>query len=163
MITRRLAALAPLFPVLLSAARALAQASAPMRTKTLGNSDLKVSVLGIGGNSFGAPPGGLVAARGALAGRRILDLAEGRKVIDAAFESGVTFYDTADVYENGGSESHLGEVLKDRRKQVVFATKWGGRAVSSQAISEPSTRTTALFSTWVASVAAANWMIRYQA
>lgn len=118
---RRLAALAPLLPVLLSAAHALAQTKGGMRTKTLGNSDLKVSVLGIGSNSFGAPPGG------SQSGRRILDLPGSRAVIDAAFESGVTFYDTADVYANGGSETHIGEVLKDRRKQVVYATKWGGR------------------------------------
>ena len=125
---RRLVALAPLFPILLSAAKAVAQAKGTLRTKTLGKSDLKVSVLGIGGNSFGAPPGGMRAPGGTFAGRRVLDLEGSRAVINAAFDAGVTFYDTAEAYANGGSETYLGEVLKDRRKQVVFATKWGGAA-----------------------------------
>jgi len=47
-------------------------------------------------------------------------------VVDAALASGVTFFDTADVYGNrGGSETILGEVLRGRRDQVVLATKFG--------------------------------------
>ena len=49
------------------------------------------------------------------------------QAIDAAFDAGVTFYDTADVYGLGHSEALLGEVLKDRRDEVVFATKFGVR------------------------------------
>ncbi len=76
----------------------------------LGNSDLKVSRVGLGTNNFG--------------GR--LDLEGSRKVIDAAIEHGITFFDTADVYGNrGGSESILGEVLGERRKRIVLATKFG--------------------------------------
>ncbi len=44
-------------------------------------------------------------------------------VVDACFEHGVTFFDTADVY--GESEVLLGEALKGRRDEVVVATKFG--------------------------------------
>jgi len=49
-----------------------------------------------------------------------------RAVVDAALESGVTFFDTADIYGNhGGSEALLGRILAGRRDRVVLATKWG--------------------------------------
>ena len=47
------------------------------------------------------------------------------KVVNAAFDAGMNFFDTADVYGNGGSEEQLGAILGDRRHQVVLATKWG--------------------------------------
>lgn len=48
------------------------------------------------------------------------------QVIDAAIDSGVTFFDTADVYGNkGGSESIIGRALQGRRDAVVLATKFG--------------------------------------
>lgn len=50
-----------------------------------------------------------------------------RAAIDAAFDAGVTLFDTADVYGLGRSEALLGEVLEDRREEVVFATKFGVR------------------------------------
>lgn len=110
---------------ILTAASALAQSTptgagtkGSMRYRNLGNSDLKVSVLGLGCNSYGAAPG--------QAGGRFLDLEATRAVVNAAFDSGVTFFDTADIYgADGGSEKFIGEILKDRRKQVVIATKWG--------------------------------------
>jgi len=78
--------------------------------RRVGDSDLEVSVVGIGGNQFG--------------GR--LDLEGARAVVEAALEEGVTLFDTADVYGNrGGSEVLLGEVLEDRRDEVVIATKFG--------------------------------------
>jgi len=84
-----------------------------MRYQTLGNSGLLVSVVGLGCNNFG--------------GR--LDEASTRAVVDAAIESGVTLFDTADMYgERGGSESYLGEALAGRRDQVVLATKFGHQA-----------------------------------
>jgi aryl-alcohol dehydrogenase-like predicted oxidoreductase len=79
-----------------------------MRTHKLG--PLEVSVVGLGCNNFG----------------RRLEEEGTRAVVDAALESGVTFFDTADVYGNrGGSETLLGKVLQGRRDQVVLATKWG--------------------------------------
>jgi aryl-alcohol dehydrogenase-like predicted oxidoreductase len=81
-----------------------------MRYRTLGDSGLLVSVVGLGCNNFG--------------GR--LDNARTRAVIDAAIDEGITLFDTADMYgRDGGSELALGEALKGRRDKVVLATKFG--------------------------------------
>jgi aryl-alcohol dehydrogenase-like predicted oxidoreductase len=81
-----------------------------MRYRTLGDSGLMVSVVGLGGNNFG----------------RRLDLDGTRAVVDAAFDTGVTLIDTADIYGGQGqSETLLGEALKGRRSDVVLATKFG--------------------------------------
>jgi aryl-alcohol dehydrogenase-like predicted oxidoreductase len=125
---RALLAAAPAALMVLAAARVLAQGStAPagakgaMRYRTLGGTDLKVSVLGLGCNSYGAAPGD--------SGGRLLDLEKTRAVVNAAYDSGVNFFDTADIYgADGGSEKFIGEILKDRRKQVIIATKWGADA-----------------------------------
>lgn len=85
-----------------------------MRYRSLGNSGLVVSVVGLGCNNFG----------------RRLDTDGTRAVVDAAIEAGVTLLDTAESYGGGGrSEEILGEVLTGRRDQVVLATKFGGRGV----------------------------------
>lgn len=85
-----------------------------LRQRTLGRSDLTVSIVGLGANNFG--------------GR--LDAAASRRVVDRAIDRGITLIDTADVYGErdgvrGGSETLLGQVLGARRKQVVLATKFG--------------------------------------
>ena len=85
-----------------------------MRYRTLGDSGLLVSVVGLGCNNFG--------------GR--LDNARTRAVVDAAIDEGITLFDTADMYgRDGGSELALGEALKGRRDKVVLATKFGHLAV----------------------------------
>jgi aryl-alcohol dehydrogenase-like predicted oxidoreductase len=82
-----------------------------MRYRTLGDSGLLVSVVGLGCNNFG--------------GR--LDVTRTRAVVDAAIDEGVTLLDTAESYGGqGASELALGEVLKGRRDKVVLATKFGG-------------------------------------
>ena len=78
-------------------------------TRTLGSSDIQVSTVGIGCNAFGSR----------------IDLQQTKAVVDAAFEHGVTFFDTADTYGKGSSEELLGQALGDRRDQVVIATKFG--------------------------------------
>jgi len=126
---RDLLAQTPAVIALFTAAHALAEskpAEPPkkgiMQYRKLGPSDLRVSVVGLGCNAFGAGPDG-------GGPRRLLDLEKTRAVVNAAYESGVTFFDTADMYGiDGGSETFLGEILKDRRKEVVIATKWGGGA-----------------------------------
>jgi len=81
----------------------------PVEQRTLGRSGLRVSVVGLGCNNFG--------------GR--IDLEATRKVIHKAFDLGITLFDTADIYGNrGGSEDHMGQVLGDRRKDIVLATKF---------------------------------------
>jgi aryl-alcohol dehydrogenase-like predicted oxidoreductase len=82
-----------------------------MNRRKLGNSGLEVSVVGLGCNNFGMR----------------IELEESRKVIDKAIDLGITLFDTADIYgKRGGSESILGQVLGDRRKKIVLATKFGG-------------------------------------
>jgi aryl-alcohol dehydrogenase-like predicted oxidoreductase len=49
---------------------------------------------------------------------------ESRQVLDAFFEAGGNFIDTANVYTNGTSESLLGEFLEGRRDSAVLATKY---------------------------------------
>jgi aryl-alcohol dehydrogenase-like predicted oxidoreductase len=80
-----------------------------MRYRPLGNSGLVVSVVGIGCNAFGSR----------------IDEAAVRAIVDAAFDAGVSFFDTADTYGLGASESLLGRALKGRRDDVVVATKFG--------------------------------------
>jgi aryl-alcohol dehydrogenase-like predicted oxidoreductase len=76
----------------------------------LGTSGLVVSRVGLGCNNFGSR----------------IELADTRKVVEAALESGITFFDTAEVYGGGGgSERMLGEILDGRRSEVVIATKFG--------------------------------------
>ena len=55
-----------------------------------------------------------------------MDLEGSRAVIHKALDAGITLFDTADVYGNrGGSETVIGEILGDRRKDIVLASKFG--------------------------------------
>src|SRR3954468_3012562 len=81
----------------------------PMEIRNLGASGLRVSAVGLGCNNFG----------------QRIDLEASRKVIHRALDLGITLFDTADIYAGmGGSETVLGEVLGDRRKDIVLATKY---------------------------------------
>jgi aryl-alcohol dehydrogenase-like predicted oxidoreductase len=75
----------------------------------LGNSGLRVSRVGLGGNNFG----------------RRLDLDRTRAVVETALAEGINFLDTAESYGGGDSERLLGEILEGRREDVVLATKFG--------------------------------------
>jgi aryl-alcohol dehydrogenase-like predicted oxidoreductase len=80
-----------------------------MQIRNLGGSGLRVSAVGLGCNNFG----------------QRTDLETSRKVIHRAIDLGITLFDTADIYAGmGGSETVLGEVLGDRRKDIVLATKF---------------------------------------
>ncbi len=84
-----------------------------MQKRKLGKSNLEVSALGFGcmGMSFGYGPAG--------------NKQEMISVLRAAVESGVTFFDTAEVYGPFTNEELVGEALAPFRKQVVVATKFG--------------------------------------
>lgn len=92
-----------------------------METRFLGNSGFKVPVLGFGAGTFGGK-GPLFSAWGNT------DDAQARRLIDISLEAGLNFFDTADVYSDGASESILGAALKGRRDQVILSTKTGLRA-----------------------------------
>jgi aryl-alcohol dehydrogenase-like predicted oxidoreductase len=82
----------------------------------LGSTGLKVSRLCLGCMSFGQP-----GEHNAWA----LDEEQSRPYIQRALEAGINFFDTADVYSNGMSETVLGNALRDfaARDEVVVATK----------------------------------------
>lgn len=84
-----------------------------MQKRTLGKSGLEVSALGLGcmGLSFGY--GNSVTKEEAI------------KLIRAAFERGITFFDTAEAYGPFENEALLGEALAPFRSEVVVATKFG--------------------------------------
>ena len=80
-----------------------------METRNLGGSGLRVSAVGLGCNNFGQRS----------------DLETSRRIIHKAIDLGITLFDTADIYAGrGGSENVLGQVLGDRRKDIVLATKY---------------------------------------
>ena len=86
-----------------------------METRRLGESGLVVSAVGLGCNNLGRP------------NTATQDLAGTRAVIDAALDTGITFFDVADSYGSprGRSEELLGQALSGRREQAIIATKFG--------------------------------------
>jgi len=89
--------------------------------RILGKSGIEVSALG-----FGCwPIGGIFYLDGKPDGYSGIDDNESIKAIHKAIELGVNFFDTADVYGAGHSETILGEALKGQREKVIIATKFG--------------------------------------
>ena len=80
-----------------------------MTYRQLGDSGLTVSTVGIGCNNFG----------------RRLDQDGTNAVVRQALDSGITLFDTADIYGQGASEEMLGLALGSERENVVVATKFG--------------------------------------
>ena len=80
-----------------------------MKVRRLGNSGLKVSIVGLGCNNFGMR----------------IDQAQTQAVVNAALDAGITLFDTADVYGGTKSEEFLGKALGKRRHEIVLATKFG--------------------------------------
>ncbi|MGF7120247.1 aldo/keto reductase [Rhodococcus sp. BE178] len=84
--------------------------STNMQYVNLPGTDLAVSTVSLGCNNFGSR----------------IDASQSHAVVDAAFEQGITFFDTADIYSTGESEKILGAALAGRRDRAVIATKFGG-------------------------------------
>ncbi len=80
-----------------------------MERRQLGNSDLRVSAVGLGGNTFG----------------RTCDAARTAAIVHRALQLGVNFIDTADASSDGRSEELLGAALRGHRDEVVLCTKTG--------------------------------------
>jgi aryl-alcohol dehydrogenase-like predicted oxidoreductase len=80
-----------------------------MEYRQLGNSGVRVSVIGLGTNRFGSND---------------VPQEEVDRIIDSALDLGVNFFDTANTYVDGRSEETLGHALKGRRDRVVLATKF---------------------------------------
>jgi len=89
--------------------------------RALGRSGIAVSPLGLGCWAMGGP----WTWDGRAVGWGQIDDGESVRAIHAAIDSGVTFFDTADVYGCGHSERVLGKALAGRRDEVVIATKVG--------------------------------------
>ncbi|MBM4258484.1 MAG: aldo/keto reductase [Deltaproteobacteria bacterium] len=83
-----------------------------MEMRPIGNTGLQASVVGLGCNNFGMT----------------IDIEATRAVLNAAFDAGLNFFDTADMYGGTKSEAFMGEILKPRRKDIILATKFGGMA-----------------------------------
>lgn len=86
-----------------------------MQHRTLGRTGRSVSVIGLGTWQLGADWGQVSEA-------------DARAVLDASLEAGVTFFDTADVYGDGRSETLIGAWRRDRADaDITVATKMGRR------------------------------------
>jgi len=70
---------------------------------------LEVSLTGLGCNNFGWR----------------IDEATAHRVVAAALDAGINFFDTADIYDQGHSEEFLGRALKGKRDRAIIATKFG--------------------------------------
>ena len=84
-----------------------------MKNRTLGKNGFEVSEVGLGCWQIGADWGSEIAKD------------EAEKILQKAFENGIRFYDTADVYGDGRSEKLVGDFLKKHKNEVKVATKFG--------------------------------------
>ncbi|MBS4217243.1 aldo/keto reductase [Bacillus sp. FJAT-49711] len=80
-----------------------------MEKRQLGNSDLRVSKIGLGCMSIGT------------------EVNTAQKIIETALEAGINYFDTADLYDRGMNEEIVGNTLSSRREDVIIATKVGNR------------------------------------
>jgi aryl-alcohol dehydrogenase-like predicted oxidoreductase len=85
-----------------------------MKFNEFGKTGMVVSEIGFGGSRIG----GVFADKHSSS-------KEALNVLRRALDSGITFYDTADMYAQGESESLIGTAFRGRREQVILATKGG--------------------------------------
>jgi 1-deoxyxylulose-5-phosphate synthase len=82
-----------------------------MEFRTLPKTGLRVSRLSFGTMTFGAQT----------------DEAEAQRIVEACFDAGINFFDTANVYNRGAAETIVGKTLKGRRDRVILASKVRGK------------------------------------
>ncbi len=80
-----------------------------MQYRRPGHSDLRVSILGLGASGLGTRA----------------DLSESQRILDCAWDAGITLIDTANFYGRGSSESAIVTWLPQHRSEVIIATKAG--------------------------------------
>lgn len=80
-----------------------------MKKRELGESDIQVSELGLGCMSLPTE-------------RNAVD-----NVVSAALDAGITFFDTADLYNGGANEELVGHAIRNRREEIILATKVGNK------------------------------------
>jgi aryl-alcohol dehydrogenase-like predicted oxidoreductase len=80
-----------------------------MKYRKLGDSNLKISTLSFGCMSLGT------------------NFSENKSIIHEAIDLGINFFDTADLYQHGLNEKHLGQSLKGKRSSVYIASKVGNQ------------------------------------
>ena len=90
-----------------------------MEYRTLGKTGMKVSAIGFGGAPIGLPGYLSPEDRDSEAFH-----AQAREALRAAVAGGINYFDTAPGYGDGRSERLFGEVLEDKRAQVILATKY---------------------------------------
>lgn len=83
-----------------------------MNYRNFGNTDLKVSEIGLGTWQFGGDWGEMAES-------------DAKTILDTAVRNGINFFDTADVYGSGRSESIIGSFLKEKKEKIYIATKLG--------------------------------------
>ncbi|WP_179004559.1 aldo/keto reductase [Winogradskyella forsetii] len=84
-----------------------------MKTRELGKNGFDVSEVGLGCWQIGGNWGNEIDKKNAF------------EILNEAIENGVTFFDTADVYGDGRSETLIGEFIKDKGSNIKIATKFG--------------------------------------
>jgi aryl-alcohol dehydrogenase-like predicted oxidoreductase len=85
-----------------------------MKYRTLGKSGIKVSEIGFGAWTIALDWWG-----------KTIDDDEAVRMLKRAYDLGINFYETADIYGKGKSEKLIAQVFKDMRNEVIYSTKWG--------------------------------------
>ena len=85
-----------------------------MKYRKLGRSGIKVSEIGFGAWTIGLDWWG-----------KKIEEDEAIKMLKKAYDLGINFFETADMYGKGKSERIIGQVFRDMRNEIVYSTKWG--------------------------------------
>jgi len=94
-----------------------------MKYRKLGKSGIKVSEIGFGAWTIGLDWWG-----------KKIDDSEAIRMLKRAYDLGINFYETADMYGKGKSEKLISQAFKDMRNEVVYSTKWGYDMYSEEQI-----------------------------
>jgi aryl-alcohol dehydrogenase-like predicted oxidoreductase len=85
-----------------------------MKYRVLGKSGIRVSEIGFGAWTIGLDWWG-----------KKIDDSEAIRMLKRAYDLGINFYETADMYGKGKSEKLMGQAFNEMREEVIYSTKWG--------------------------------------